>query len=92
MTADKKINVRILAAVAGGGAVLALGWLGATSGGPGASLAVHLPPPPPTVASPIMSLGATTTTEAPATEEPVAKAAPAIKGPAALPSEEAGLP
>lgn len=92
MTADKKISVRTLAAVAGGGAVLALGWLGATSGGPGASLAVHLPPPPPTVASPAMQMGATTTTEAPLNQPLVAKAKPTIKGPAALPSEEAGLP
>lgn len=92
MTADKKITLRALAAVAGGGAVLALGWLGATSGGPSTSLAVHLPPPPPTVTSPAMQMGATTTTEAPVTVEPVAKAKPGIKGPAALPSEEAGLP
>jgi hypothetical protein len=92
MTADKKISVRALAAVAGGGAVLALGWLGATSGESSTSLAVHLPPPPPTVASPEMQMGATTTTEAPATVEGVTKAAPAMKGPAALPSEEAALP
>lgn len=92
MAIDKKISVRTLAAVAGAGAVLTLGWLGAASGGPSTSLAVHLPPPPPTVASPAMQMGATTTTEAPATQPLVAKAQPAIKGPAALPSEEAGLP
>lgn len=92
MAINKKISVRTLAAVAGGGAVLALGWLGAASGGPSTSLAVHLPPPPPTVASPAMQIGATTTTEAPLTQPLVAKAKPGIKGPAALPSEEAGLP
>jgi hypothetical protein len=92
MAIDKKISVRTLAAVAGGGAVLALGALGAMSGGTSTSLAVHLPPPPPTVASPAMQMGATTTTEVPATEPLVAKAQPSIKGQAALPSEEAGLP
>ncbi|ORA21982.1 hypothetical protein [Mycobacterium aquaticum] len=92
MAAEKKISVRALAAVVGGGAVLALGWLGVASGGSGTSLAVHLPPPPPTVTSPAMQIGATTTTLAPATQPLVAKAKPNIKGPAALPSEEAGLP
>jgi hypothetical protein len=44
------------------------------------------------VTSPAMQIGATTTTEAPVTQPLVAKAKPTIKGPAALPSEEAGLP
>lgn len=92
MAADNKIvGVRVLAAVAGGAAVLALGWLGVTSGESN-NLAVHLPPPPPTVGHTVMSLGATTTSSIPPTEPTVSKALPSITGSATLPSEEAGLP
>ena len=93
MSDDRKINVRTVSAVAGSGAVLALCWLGAGIGGQGTTLALHSPPPPPTVNSGPMTLGATTTTgvAAPVTAAPM-KAQPKITGPAALPSEEAGLP
>ncbi len=96
MAAHRKINIRAVAAVAGTGAVLTLGWLSIGAGDHGTSLALHSPPPPPAVSSEVMTLGATTTTEQPAQAangqvEPM-KAQPTITGPVALPSEEAGLP
>ncbi|MUL81338.1 MULTISPECIES: hypothetical protein [unclassified Mycolicibacterium] len=93
MAAEKNVSIRAIAAIAGGGAVVALGWLSVTSGGHSASVALHSPPAPPTVTSPAMTLGATTTTgvRAPAAMA-TPKAHPNITGPAALPSEEAGLP
>jgi hypothetical protein len=92
MTPEKKSTIRMVAAIVGAGAVLALAGMNAVLGGQSTSLAVHLPPPPPTVGSPAMSMGATTTTIVPASALATTKAKPAIKGPAALPSEEAGLP
>jgi hypothetical protein len=92
MTPEKKSIIRMVAAIVGAGAVLALGGMSAVLGGNSASLAVHLPPPPPTVTKPVMSLGATTTTIVPASALATTKAQPTIKGTAALPSEEAGLP
>lgn len=93
MAAHRKINIRVVSAVAGIGAVLALGWLSLGTGGQSTPLALHSPPPPPTASSEAMTLGATTTTElgAPDNVAPL-KAQPEITGPAALPSEEAGLP
>ena len=93
MAAHRKINIRAVSMVAGIGAVLALGWLSIGTGGQSAPLALHAPPPPPTMSSEAMILGATTTIEtlAPDDVAPL-KAQPEITGPAALPSEEAGLP
>ncbi len=93
MAAEKKNTIRALSAVIGGGALLTLGWLSASSGGQGTPLAIHTPPPPPTMTSGAMTLGATTTMnlQAPATAV-IQRAQPNITGPAALPSEEAGLP
>src|SRR6476660_9445504 len=63
MAAHRKINIRVISAVAGIGAVLALGWLSIGTGGQSTPLALHSPPPPPTVGSEAMTLGATTTIE-----------------------------
>ncbi|WP_454788773.1 hypothetical protein [Mycolicibacterium lutetiense] len=93
MTAETNLRIRRIAAIAGVGAVATLGWLSVTQTGHSPSAALHSPPPPPTVASPAMTLGATTTT---GVRAPLAvatpKAHPNITGPAALPSEEAALP
>ncbi|NKZ13500.1 hypothetical protein HGA11_21225 [Mycolicibacterium septicum DSM 44393] len=93
VTAEKNLRIRRIAAIAGAGAVAALTWLSVTPAGESGSVALHAPPPPPTVASPAMTLGATTTT---GVRAPLAmatpKAHPNITGPAALPSEEAALP
>jgi hypothetical protein len=93
MAGEKNTSIRAIAAIVGGSAAVALGWLSMTSGGHGAPVAFHGPPPPPTIASPAMTLGATTTTgvHAPGAMA-TPKAQPNITGPAALPSEEAALP
>ncbi|WP_166902799.1 hypothetical protein [Mycobacterium sp. DL440] len=93
MAATRHTSIRAIAAIAGGAAFVTLGWLSVMSARHSSSVAFHAPPAPPTVTSASMALGATTTTgmRAPAAMA-TPKAHPNITGPAALPSEEAGLP
>jgi hypothetical protein len=75
----------MFAAIIGGGAVVTLGVLsaGIVEGHTVVTSAAGAPK---------MTLGATSTAGTPPTEPAVARAAPSIKGPAPLPSEEQGLP
>lgn len=84
--------MKLLSAVIGGGAVVAMGVLGVASTGQSVPLAVHLPPPAPTAGTAEMNLGATITTTTPLPVEATTMARPVIKGPVALRSEEAALP
>jgi hypothetical protein len=83
MTSTNRRNVRVLAAIVGGSAVVALGAMNAAlvqeHGGQD-------------VAKSGMTVGATTTMTTPPTAPAVGEAAPSIKGPAPLPKEEQGLP
>jgi hypothetical protein len=83
MDSSKRNNVRLLAAVIGGSGVVAMGAL---------SMAIHQQEDgPDTMAkSTTMSIGSTTTETTPASIEATTLAAPAMKGPAALPTEEQG--
>lgn len=92
MIAGKRVTPKRLLAVIGGAAVVALGALGMMSGVQNAPLAAHLPPPPPAPITGNMQMGATVTTTTPLPMEATSMAQPVIKGKAALPSEEAGLP
>lgn len=69
----------MLAAVVGGGAVLALGALGAAG---------HDQSSPPAAAHAKMNLGQTSTETKPASVPATSMAQPSLKGPAPLPSEE----
>ena len=84
MRSTNRRNVRVLAAIVGGSALVALGAMnaGLVQGNGGQELA--------TTGS--MSVGATTTVTTPPTAPAVGEAAPSIKGPAPLPKEEQGLP
>ena len=74
-------NVKVLAAVVGGSAIVAMGALTMAVG--------HEQAGPETVAkSTTMSVGASSTATTPPTVEATSMAAPAIKGPAPLPSEQ----
>jgi hypothetical protein len=74
-------NVKILSAVIGGSAIVAMGALSTAIGQQQAG--------PDTLAkSTTMSLGATSTPTTPPTVEATSMAVPTIKGPAPLPSEE----
>lgn len=78
-------NAKTFAAIPGGTAVVALGALSAD--------VVEGSTAPVTAAgSTQMSLGATSTESVPPSTPAIGEAAPAIKGPAPLPSEEQGLP
>jgi hypothetical protein len=83
MDSIKRSNVRLLAAVIGGSGVVAMGAL---------SMAIHQQEAgPDTMAkSTTMSIGSTTTETTPASIEATTMAAPAMRGPAALPTEEQG--
>lgn len=78
-------NAKMFAAIMGGSAIVTMGALGAAiiGGEAGAASAAG---------SPQMTLGATTTEATPPSAPAVGQAAPSIKGPAPLPSEEQGLP
>lgn len=78
-------NAKMFAAIIGGSAVVTLGALGASIFEGQAAIASAS-------GSPQMTLGATTTAATPPSAPAVAQAAPSIKGPAPLPSEEQGLP
>jgi len=83
MDSSKRNNVRLLAAVIGGSGVVAMGAL---------SMAVHQQEAgPDTMAkSTTMTIGSTTAETTPPAVEATTMAAPAMRGPAALPTEEQG--
>lgn len=78
-------NARMFAAIVGGCAVVTLGALsvGIVEGDAAPASAAGTPQ---------MTLGATSTETTPGNVPAVGEAAPKIKGPAPLPSEEQGLP
>jgi len=83
MDSSKRNNVRLLAAAIGGSGVVAMAAL---------SMAIHQQEAgPDTMAkSTTMSIGSTTTETTPASIEATTMAAPALRGPVALPTEEQG--
>lgn len=76
-------NVRLLAAVIGGSGVVAMGAV---------SMAIHQQDAGPDTLAKFttMSIGSTTTETTPPAVEATTMAAPALRGPAALPTEEQG--
>jgi hypothetical protein len=84
MSSTNRRNVKVFAAIIGGSAVVALGAMNAafTQEHAGQDMAK----------SSTMTMGATSTETTPPTAPAVGEAAPSIKGPAPLPSEEVGLP
>jgi hypothetical protein len=78
---NNRKNVKLLSAVIGGSAVVALGGLTMAFG--------QIPVGAPVVAkSTTMTIGSTATTTTPPTAPAIPMAVPTIKGPAPLPSEE----
>jgi hypothetical protein len=82
MDSAKRNTVKLLAAVIGGSALMAMGAVSA--------IVLHEAGPANAAKSTTMTVGATSTETTPATVEATTMAAPAVKGPAPLPSEEAG--
>lgn len=82
MDSPKHNNVKLLAAVIGGSAVVAMGALTA--------IVWHEGGPAEAAKSSSMTVGATSTQTTPPSIEATTMAAPAIKGPAPLPTEEQG--
>ncbi|MCW2730677.1 MAG: hypothetical protein JWR13_1493 [Mycobacterium sp.] len=78
-------NAKLFAAIIGGSAVVTLGALSV-------GIIEGQSAPASAAGSPQMTLGATTTVSTPPNAPAVGEAAPSIKGPAPLPSEEQGLP
>jgi hypothetical protein len=74
-------NVKMLSAVIGGSAIVAMGALSMAIGQEQAG-------PNVTAKSTTMSIGATSTATTPPTVEATSMAVPTVKGPAPLPSEE----
>jgi hypothetical protein len=85
MRLTNRRNVRVLAAIVGGSAIVALGAMNAT-------LVQEHGGQQDVAKSGSMSVGNTTTETTPPTAPAVGEAAPSIKGPAPLPKEEQGLP
>ena len=85
MDSPKRNNVKLLAAVIGGSGVIAMGALSV-------AVAQEQPGQESVAKSSSMTVEATTTETTPATVEATTMAAPAMRGPAPLPSEEQGLP
>ena len=83
MDAPQRNDVKLLAAVIGGSAVVALGALSLTA------VQEHAGPQP-LAKSTSMTVGATSTETTPSTVEATTMAAQAIRGPAPLPAEEQG--
>ena len=83
MDSPKRNNVKLLAAVIGGSGVIAMGALSV-------AVAQEQPGQESVAKSSSMTVGATTTETTPATVEATTMAAPAMRGPAALPAEEQG--
>jgi hypothetical protein len=82
---DMQYNTKIFAAVVGGSAIVTLGALSA-------GIIEGQTAPASAAGPPQMTLGATTTEKTPPNAPAIGEAAPSIKGPAPLPSEEQGLP
>jgi hypothetical protein len=82
MDSAKRNTVKLLAAVIGGSALMAMGAVSA--------IVLHEAGPANAAKSTTMTVGATSTETTPATVEATTMAAPAVKGPEPLPSEEAG--
>ena len=78
-------NAKTFAAIIGGSAVVILGALSA-------GIVEGQTAPAAAAGSPQMTLGVTSTETTPPNAPAVGVAAPSIKGPAPLPSEEQGLP
>ena len=85
MRCDEPQERKVLAAIVGGSAVVALGAMNA-------ALVQEHGGQQDLAKSGAMSVGATTTETTPPTAPAVGEAAPSIKGPAPLPKEEQGLP
>jgi hypothetical protein len=83
MDSTRRNNVKLLAAVIGGSGVIAMGALFV-------AVAQEQPGQESVAKSSSMTVGATTTETTPATVEATTMAAPAMRGPAALPAEEQG--
>jgi hypothetical protein len=82
MDSAKRNNVKLLAAGIGCSALIATGAVSA--------IVVHEAGPANAAKSTTMTVGSTSTETTPPTVEATTMAAPAVKGPAPLPSEEAG--
>lgn len=80
-----RYNTKMFAAIVGGSAVVTLGALSA-------GIVEGSTAPASASGSPQMTMGATVTETTPPSVEAVQQAAPSIKGPAPLPSEDQGLP
>jgi hypothetical protein len=83
MISSKRNNVKLLAAVIGGSGVIAMGALSV-------AIAQQQAGPESVAKATSMTIGSTTTETTPATVEATTMAAPALRGPAALPKEEQG--
>jgi hypothetical protein len=84
MSSTNRRNIKVLAAIVGGSAVVAIGAMNAALAPEHAEQDVAKGSP--------MTVGATSTQTTPPTAPVVAEASPSIKGPAPLPKEEQGLP
>jgi hypothetical protein len=84
MSSTNRRNVKVFAVIIGGSAVVALGAMNAAS--------THEHAGQDAAKGTTMTIGATSTETTPPTAPAVGEAAPSIKGPAPLPSEEQGLP
>ena len=83
MKSHKRNNVKLLAAVIGGSGVIAMGAMSV-------AIAQEQAGQESAAKSTTMTIGSTSTETTPATVEATTMAAPAVKGPAPLPSEESG--
>jgi hypothetical protein len=83
MDSDKRNNVKLLAAMIGGSGVIAMGALAV-------AVAQEQPGQQSVAKSTSMTVGSTSTETTPSTVEATTMAAPALRGPAALPTEEQG--
>jgi hypothetical protein len=83
MESSKRNNVKLLAAVIGGSGVIAMGALSV-------AIAQEQAGQESAAKSTTMTIGSTSTETMPASVEATTMAAPTIKGPAALPTEEQG--
>ncbi|HKP44342.1 hypothetical protein [Mycobacterium sp.] len=82
MDSPKRNNVKLLGAVIGGSAAIAMGAMTVA--------VVQEAGPADAAKSTTMTIGSTSTETTPSAVEATTMAAPALKGPAALPTEEQG--
>jgi hypothetical protein len=83
MDSPKRNDVKLLAVVIGGSAVIAVGAMSV-------AIAQEQAAPESVAKSTTMTIGSTSTETTPPTVEATTMAAPALRGPAALPTEEQG--